>query len=86
MESGGRTVTGGTPDMIPGLPLANILDAQGHQVTAVETRSGLLAVLTQTPETGLRGGHPCLNRENAKELGMALLAFANGTSPEARTA
>ena len=68
-------------DVTPGLPLANFLDALGRRVTAEVTRSGLLAVLTRTPAEGLRGGHPALNRDNARELGNALLAFASTEGP-----
>lgn len=53
-------------------PLASIVDAQGHEVSAWETRSGLLVILTRTPGQGLRGGHPALNREQAAELRDAL--------------
>lgn len=66
--------------MIPGLPLANILDAHGRRVTAEVTRSGLVAILTRTAGKGLNGGHPALNAENARELGNALIAFADGES------
>lgn len=62
----------------PGLPLANFFDAQGHRVTATETRSGLLAILTDTPGKGLANGHPCLSRENAAELRDALTRFIDG--------
>jgi hypothetical protein len=58
--------------------LAEFFDAHGRRITAVVTPSGLLAILTRTPETGLRGGHPALNAENARELGNALIAFADG--------
>ena len=58
-------------------PLADFIDALGRRVTAEVTPSGLLAVLTRTPERGLRGGHPALNAEMCRELGLALLAFAD---------
>lgn len=60
--------------------LARFFDAQGHRVTATVTPSGLLAILTATPEEGIKSGHPCLNPENAAELGRALLKFARGES------
>ena len=60
----------------PGV-LTRFIDAQGHQVTAGVTRSGLLVILTRTPDEGLRGGHPALSRDNARQLGNALLAFAD---------
>lgn len=56
-------------------PLANLIDAQGHRVTATPTRSGLLAILTTYGEDGIRSGHPCLNRENAIELRNALTEY-----------
>lgn len=63
----------------PGLPLANFLDVQGHWVTATVTSSGLLAILSHSPAGQLcSGGHPCLSAENARELGEALIAFADG--------
>lgn len=71
-------MTGTYPETLPGLPLANFLDALGRRVTAELTRSGLLAILTRTPDEGLKGGHPALDRDNARELGNALLAFADG--------
>jgi hypothetical protein len=58
--------------------LAEFFDAHGRRVTAVVTRSGYLAILTRTPETGLRGGHPALNAENAAELRDALNVFLDG--------
>lgn len=69
----------GTP-----VELANFIDALGRRVTAEETPSGLVAVLTRTPDEGLNGGHPCLTQDNARELGNALIAFAGrreGESP-----
>lgn len=57
--------------------LARFTDALGRRVTAEPTRSGLLALLTRTVDEGLNVGHPCLSRENARELGEALLAFAD---------
>jgi hypothetical protein len=68
-------VTGGT---LPGLPLANFFDAHGHRVTAELTRSGLLAILTQTADEGLNGGHPALNRGHAETLRDALDEFIAG--------
>lgn len=70
-------MNGGHPELLPGLPLANFLDALGRRVTVEVTRSGLAAVLTRMPESGLNGGHPALSRDNARELGNALLAFAD---------
>lgn len=70
-------MTGDYPATLPGLPLASFLDALGRQVTAEPTRSGLLAVLTRTVDEGLRSGHPCLDRDNARELGLALVAWAD---------
>jgi len=57
--------------------LANFIDALGRRVTAEETPSGLLAILTRTAAEGLRGGHPALSQDNARELGNALIAFAD---------
>lgn len=62
-------------------PLADFIDALGRRVTAEETYSGLLAVLTRMPSSGIRNGHPCLNRDNARTLAVALLAFADGGEP-----
>lgn len=70
-------MTGDAPVMLPGLPLANILDAQGHRVTAEVTRSGLLVVRAWTTD-GKLSGHPALNREHAAELRDALTAFIDG--------
>lgn len=64
-------------EIIPGLPLASFLDALGRRVTAELTRSGLLVVLTRTASEGLNGGHPALSQDNARELGNALIAFAD---------
>jgi hypothetical protein len=61
--------------------LARLIDAQGHEVTAEITRSGLLVILSRTPDEGLSGGHPALNAENARELGLALIAFADREVP-----
>ena len=72
-------MTTDAPPVIPGVPLVSFLDAQGHRVTLEVTRSGLAALLTRTPDEGLRSGHPCLSRENARKLGEALLAFADGS-------
>lgn len=57
--------------------LASFIDALGRRVTVEVTRSGLAAILTQTPERGLREGHPALSQDNARELGNALIAFAD---------
>jgi hypothetical protein len=69
-----------TEPFVP-VELARFIDAQGHRVTAEVTRSGLLAVLTRTPDEGLNGGHPCLTAENAAELMGALARFVDGDSP-----
>jgi len=61
----------------PAEPLADFIDARGRRVTAERTRSGLCVVLTRTPDKGLRSGHPALSPEHARELGLALLAFAD---------
>lgn len=61
--------------------LARFIDAQGHQVTAGVTRSGLLAIVTRTPDGGIRSGMPCLNRENAADLMDALAEFIDGSTP-----
>lgn len=60
-------------------PLARLIDAQGRRVTATVTRSGLLAIITATPDEGIKSGHPCLSPANARELGNALIAFADGS-------
>lgn len=60
--------------------LARFIDAQGHEVTAEVTRSGLLAILARTPDGSLRDGSPCLNRENAAELRDALTEFIDRES------
>ena len=65
-------------DIAPPAEPARIIDALGRHVTAEVTPSGLLVILTRTPDEGLRSGHPALGRENARELGNALLAFADG--------
>lgn len=66
-----------TSDAPPPVELASFIDALGRRVTVEVTRSGLAAILTQTPERGLRGGHPALSQDNARELGYALVAFAD---------
>lgn len=58
--------------------LAHFIDALGRQVTATVTSSGLLVILTRTPESGLRGGHPALDRAQAAELRDALTEFIDG--------
>jgi len=55
-------------ETIPGLPLANFLDALGHRVTAEVTPSGLLGIFARTADEGLNGGWPALNTENAVAL------------------
>lgn len=60
-----------------GAVLADFFDSLGRRVTATVTNAGTLAILTRTPETGLKGGHPALTPENARELGEALIAFAD---------
>lgn len=65
-------------DTPPPVELTRFIDAQGHRVTAELTRSGLLAILTQTAGEGLNGGHPALNREHAKTLRDALNEFIAG--------
>lgn len=71
-----------TPDDItPPDELASFIDALGRRVTVEVTRSGLAIVLTRTPAEGLRSGHPALSRDNARELGTALLAFADEEAP-----
>ena len=65
-------------DTTPPAELARIIDAQGHRVTAKETRSGLLVILARTPDGGLRSGRPALSEDNARVLGLALLALADG--------
>lgn len=58
--------------------LAHFTDALGRVVAATITRSGVLVILTRDPESGLRGGHPALDRESAAELRDALTAFIDG--------
>jgi hypothetical protein len=60
--------------------LAEFFDALGRRVTATIARSGILVILTRDPESGLRGGHPALDRESAAELRDALTAFI-GSGP-----
>ena len=57
--------------------IARLIDALGHLVTAEETRSGLLVILTRTAAKGLRDGHPALDRESARTLGKALIEYAD---------
>lgn len=64
-------------DTPPPVELANLIDALGRRVTLVPTRQGTAAIFTATAETGLDGGHPDLSAENARELGLALVAFAD---------
>jgi hypothetical protein len=61
--------------------LAEFFDALGRQVTATVAPSGLLVILTRTPDAGLRGGHPALDRETARVLGEALIEYADGGAP-----
>jgi hypothetical protein len=68
---------GTTLDPRRGAELARFIDALGRVVTATVAPSGLLIVLTRTPATGLRGGHPALDRETARVLGTALIEFAD---------
>jgi hypothetical protein len=56
---------------------ARFIDALGRRVTAELTRPGLLAILTRTPDKGLNGGHPALSQDHARQLGNALIAFAD---------
>lgn len=70
-------MTGGHPELLPGLPLANFLDALGRRVTVEVTRSGLAVILARSPDEGLNGGPPALNPANARELIEALIAFAD---------
>jgi len=58
--------------------LAEFLDAHGHRVTATTARGDLLVILTSTAESGLRDGHPCVNRAQAAELRDALTTFIDG--------
>lgn len=58
--------------------LARFIDALGRRITATVAPSGLLVILTRAPDTGLRGGHPALNRENVTELRDALNVFLDG--------
>ncbi len=67
-----------TADIQAPAEIARFIDAQGHEITATVTRSGLCVILTRTPDEGLRSGHPALSPEHARELGLALLAFADG--------
>ena len=61
--------------------LAEFFDALGRQVTATIAPSGLLVILTRGPESGLRGGHPVLDRESAVKLRNALGEFIDGEAP-----
>jgi hypothetical protein len=60
--------------------LAHFTDALGRVVTATIARSGILVILTRDPGSGLRGGHPALDRESAAELRDALTEFI-GSGP-----
>ena len=71
-------MTSATPAV--GDELASLIDALGRRVTAIVTPSGLLTILTRTPDEGLRGGHPALDREQAAVLRDALTAFIEETS------
>jgi hypothetical protein len=68
-------------DTPPPVELARFIDALGRRVTAEVTRSGLLAILTQTAGEGLNGGHPALSREHAETLRDALNEFIDGEGP-----
>lgn len=68
----------------PTKPLASLIDALGHRVTATRAPSGLLIILTLNPDSGLRDGHPALHRENARALRDALNDFIDN-DPESRT-
>ena len=61
--------------------LARFIDGLGREVTATIAPSGLLVILTRSPESGLRGGHPALDRETARVLGDALIDFADLEGP-----
>lgn len=67
-------------DTPPPAELARFIDLHGKRVTAVTSglRGEQVAILTSTADEGLAGGHPFLNRDNARELGNALIAFADG--------
>lgn len=67
--------------VLPGLPLANIIDAHGRRVTAEATRSGLLVILTRTVDENVKAGDPALNLANVVELRDALNVFIDGESP-----
>ena len=67
------------PDTSPQAELARFIDLHGKRVTAVTAglRGEQVAILTSTADEGLAGGHPFLNKDNARELGNALLEFAD---------
>ena len=69
-----------TADTLPPAELAALIDVHDHRVTAVPAglRGELLAILTATADGGLADGHPCLNGDMARQLGNALLVFADG--------
>jgi hypothetical protein len=60
---------------VTGQPLADLVDEQGHRVVALVTPSGALTILTLNITSGLRDGHPCLNRDQAVELRNALTEY-----------
>jgi hypothetical protein len=66
-------------DTTPPAELARFIDLHGKRVTAVTAglRSEQVAILTATADKGLEGGHPFLSQDNARELGYALIAFAD---------
>ena len=64
-------------DVKPPPERARFIDALGRQVTATVAPSGLLVILTRSPESGLRDGHPALDGETARVLGEALIGFAD---------
>jgi hypothetical protein len=68
-------------DILPGLPLASFLDAQGHRITVEVTRSGLAVIFARTPDGSLESGRPALSPENSRELGLVLIAFADREVP-----
>ena len=63
--------------ILPGIPLVSFLDALGRRVTLVPTRAGTAAILTRTVDEGEPSGQPCLDPGSARELGLALVAWAD---------
>jgi hypothetical protein len=70
-----------TADASAPVELTRFIDALGRRVTAELTRSGLVVILTRTPDKGLNGGPPALNPANARQLIEALTPFAAGEGP-----